>query len=163
MKTLSNMLNMNEHVVCVCKTTKSLALCTLDSVNLEYFCKNFYFRETSKFCENKSREMAKPLCRLLMSGTLYINIWAATRDFQQFSMCDQLRFRPACAYAQSDQSLCLSLEYTMNSKLLTEHHWEFLSLKGDCIGLAESIQSLFLSQNAILLQITCRGLIEAPC
>ena len=33
-----------------------------------------------------------------------------------------------CAYAQSDQSLCLSLEYFMNVKLLTEHHLEFLSL-----------------------------------
>ena len=33
------------------------------------------------------------------------------------------------AYAQSDQSLCYSLEYSMNVKLLTEHHWEFLKLK----------------------------------
>ena len=30
----------------------------------------------------------------------------------------------ACAYAQSDQSLCLSLEYSMTAKLLTEHHLE---------------------------------------
>ena len=29
----------------------------------------------------------------------------------------------------SDQSLCSSLEYSMNVKLLTEHHLEFLSLK----------------------------------
>ena len=29
--------------------------------------------------------------------------------------------RSACAYAQSDQSLCLSLEYSMSGKLLTEH------------------------------------------
>ena len=32
-------------------------------------------------------------------------------------------------YAQSDQNLCLSLEYTMIVKLLTEQHLEFLSLK----------------------------------
>ena len=43
-----------------------------------------------------------------------------------------------CAYAQSDQSLCLSLEYSISVKLLTEHHLEFLSLKGDCTGLSES-------------------------
>ena len=36
--------------------------------------------------------------------------------------------QPACA--QSDQSLCLSLEYSKSVKLLTEHHLEFLSLKG---------------------------------
>ena len=43
-----------------------------------------------------------------------------------------------CAYAQSDQSLCLSLEYFMSVKLLTEHHVEFLSLKGGCTGSFES-------------------------
>ena len=41
-------------------------------------------------------------------------------------------------YAQADQSLCLSLEYSMNTKLLTEHHLEFLSLKGGCTGSSES-------------------------
>ena len=49
-------------------------------------------------------------------------------------MCDQQRLRPACAYAQSDQSLCYSLEYSMIVKLLTEHHLEFLSLKVGCRG-----------------------------
>ena len=29
-------------------------------------------------------------------------------------------------YTQSDQSLCLLLEYSMTVKLLTEHHLEFL-------------------------------------
>ena len=53
-------------------------------------------------------------------------------------MCDQQRLRPACAYAQSDQSLCLWLEYSMTVKLLTEHHLEFLSLKGGCTGSSES-------------------------
>ena len=42
------------------------------------------------------------------------------------------------AYAQSDQSLCLSLEYSMTVKLLTEHHLEFLHLKGGCTGSTES-------------------------
>ena len=42
------------------------------------------------------------------------------------------------AYAQSDQSLCLSLDYSMIIKLLTEHHLEFLSLKRGCRGSSES-------------------------
>ena len=53
-------------------------------------------------------------------------------------MCNQQRLRPACAYAQTDQSLFLSLEFYMSVKLLTEHHLKFLSLKGGCTGLSES-------------------------
>ena len=49
-------------------------------------------------------------------------------------MCDQQSLRSACAYAQSDQCLCESLEYSMSVKLLTEHNLEFLSLKGGCTG-----------------------------
>ena len=52
-------------------------------------------------------------------------------------MCEQQSLRSACAYAQSDQSLCLSLEYSIIVKLLTEHHLEFLSLKGGCGGSSE--------------------------
>ena len=58
--------------------------------------------------------------------------------FQTMWMCDQRRLRPACAYAQSDQSLCSSLVYSMTVKLLTEYHLELLSLKGGCTGLSES-------------------------
>ena len=53
-------------------------------------------------------------------------------------MFDQQRLRPACAYAQTDQSLCLSLEYSMSVKLPTEHDLAFLSLKGGCRGSSES-------------------------
>ena len=53
-------------------------------------------------------------------------------------MCDQQRLRPACAYAQSGQSLCQSLEYSMTLKLLTDRHLEFLSLKGGITGSSES-------------------------
>ena len=38
-------------------------------------------------------------------------------------------------------------------KLLTEHQFEFLSLKGDCTGASEST----LVKNATLLEITCHG------
>ena len=43
-----------------------------------------------------------------------------------------------CAYAQSDHSLCQSLDYSMNVQLLAEHHLEFLSLKGGWRGSSES-------------------------
>ena len=42
------------------------------------------------------------------------------------------------AHTRSLISLCWSFEYSMSVKLLTEHHLEFLSLKGGCIGLSES-------------------------
>ena len=45
-------------------------------------------------------------------------------------------------YAQSDQSLSKSLEYFMFVKLLTEYNLEFLSLKGGCTCLSESIYML---------------------
>ena len=53
-------------------------------------------------------------------------------------MCDQQSLRSACAYAQSDQSLCSLLEYSMIVMLLTEHHLEFLSFKGGCRGSSDS-------------------------
>ena len=53
-------------------------------------------------------------------------------------MCDQQSLKSACPFAQSDQSLCQSLEYSMSVKLLTEHHLEFLSLKVGCRGSFES-------------------------
>ena len=43
-----------------------------------------------------------------------------------------------CAYVQTDQSICLSLEYSMTVKLLTEHHLEFLCLTGGCTDSSES-------------------------
>ena len=83
-----------------------------------------------------------------MNKEVHVVIWAATWDFQQCGMCDQQRLRPACAYAQSDQSLCKSLEYSMSVTLLTEHHLEFLCLKG---GYKSPCQ------NATLLEITCHN------
>ena len=46
--------------------------------------------------------------------------------------------RPACAYAQSDQSLCQLLDYAMTLRPLTEHHLEFQSLKVGCTCSSES-------------------------
>ena len=61
----------------------------------------------------------------------------------------------ACwAYAQSDQSLSLSLEYSMSVKLLTEHHLEFLSLK---VGWTGSSESTLSCQNTTLFEVTCHS------
>ena len=51
---------------------------------------------------------------------------------------DQQTLRSACEYAQSDKSLCQSLEYFMSVKLLTEHHLKFLRFKGGCTGSSKS-------------------------
>ena len=41
-------------------------------------------------------------------------------------------------HAQSDQSLCWSLKYSITVNLLTEHHLEFGSFIGGCTGSSES-------------------------
>ena len=55
----------------------------------------------------KTRSLRLALCWYRPRLTSFTHsIWAATWDFQQCGMCDQQRLRPACAYAQTDQSLC---------------------------------------------------------
>ena len=53
-------------------------------------------------------------------------------------MRDKHMIGSAFVYAKSDQSLCYLLEYSMTVMLLTEHHLEFLSLKGGCTCSSES-------------------------
>ena len=76
-------------------------------------------------------------------------------------MCDEQSLRSACAYAQSDQSLCLSLEYSMGAKLLTEHNLEFLSLKAGCRGSSEStlvkMPHRWYLMSRLILRITHNG------
>ena len=68
-------------------------------------------------------------------------IWAMVWDFQKCGICDQQSRRSACAYAQSDQSICLSLEYSMTatdwtsfavSKLKKEAAQARLSQRSNC-------------------------------
>ena len=54
-------------------------------------------------------------------------------------MYDQHSVSDQPAHAQSDQSLCWSLGYSMSVGLLPEHHLEFLTIKGGCVGLSGSI------------------------
>ena len=60
--------------------------------------------------------------RLVSKVTTLFHKLSRDMGFPQCGMCDKQSLRSACAYAQSDQSLCLSLEYPMSVKLLTEHH-----------------------------------------
>ena len=100
---------------------------------------------------NKGADQTARMCRLVGQifsrqdpfnklKTSQLNIQSHTKiESQQCGMCGQQRLRPATAYAQSDQSLCKSLEYSMTVRLLTKQHLELLSLKGGCTGLSESI------------------------
>ena len=76
-------------------------------------------------------------------------------------MCDQQSLRSACAYAQSDQSLCLSLEYSMSVKLLTEHNLECLSLIEDCTGSSESthVKMPHYWKSHVTAQMLCTALL----
>ena len=78
------------------------------------------------------------ICKYKNLSTRHNHILAVAWDFQQCGMCNQQSLRSACAYGQSDQSLCWLLEYSTSVKLLTEYHLEFLSLKGGCTGWSES-------------------------
>ena len=82
-------------------------------------------------------------------------------------MCDQQSLRSACAYAQSDQCLCQSLEYSMMVKLLTEHHLEFLSLTGGCGGSSEStlvkMSNCWKSQSTAQLYYKKEAYIRLSC
>ena len=46
--------------------------------------------------------------------------------------------QPAQTRSHAGQSFCSSLVYSMSNKLLTEHHLEFLNLKGGCKCSSES-------------------------
>ena len=58
--------------------------------------------------------------------------------FPTMSYVRQAKDQTSLRIPQSDQSLCLSLEYSMTLKLLTKQHLEFLSLKAGCTGSSES-------------------------
>ena len=61
------------------------------------------------YVENSGRYTLFPrkisALRLLVLMSVKLN-WASAWDFQQCGMCDLQSLRSACAYAQSDQSLC---------------------------------------------------------
>ena len=60
------------------------------------------------------------------------------KDGKKMFKVDKFKHCSFFIQVQSDQSLCLSLEYPMIVKLPTKHYLEFLSLKGGCAGPSES-------------------------
>ena len=94
----------------------------------QYWKATFYLRTGKKSVWDCNTEKEHTVIQKKMCNMRFPTMW----------LCDQQRLRPACTYAQSDQSLCLSLEYSMILRLLTEYHLEFLSLKGSCTGWSES-------------------------
>ena len=81
--------------------------------------------------------------------------WAVAWDFQQFGMCDQQMLRPACAHAQTGQSLYWSLKYFMTVKLLSVLHLRFLQCKHRMR--LHRLVWIYNGQNATMLEITCHG------
>ena len=85
-------------------------------------------------------------------------------------MCDQQSLRSACAYAQSDQSLCKLLEYSKSVKLLTEDCLDALSLKGVYTGSSEStlVKMPHCWKSHVTTQLLihcshCGGFVFVPC
>ena len=107
------------------------------SVTLHRVTINTEFNNSRRNNISPDKQMRKIMWHHAAQGCTSYN-WASACDFQQCDMWDQQSLRSACAYAQSDQSLCLSLEYSMTVKLLTDKNLEFLSLKGGCTGSSES-------------------------
>ena len=81
-------------------------------------------------------------CMTEKDSLCFTNIQIIDSSSVKHPLCEpvhEISNNVVCATSKaSDQSLCLSLEYSITVKLLTEHHLEFLSLKGGCTGLSES-------------------------
>ena len=60
-----------------------------------------------------------------------------------------------CAISKASDQPAHTLKESMTVRLLSEHHLEFLSLKGGC--------TVYSCQNATMLEITCRGSLIAAC
>ena len=76
-------------------------------------------------------------CSKFNNCHIYLYNWAATWDFQQCGMCEPLKAQTSLRIsAVWSEPLLVTWIYTL--RLLTEHHLEFLSLKGGCTGSSES-------------------------
>ena len=101
------------------------------STHWEFFRVFTHFKTNIYLCNSSNRmnhiTTTGSLISLLMCKTHYK--CDATWDFQQCGMCI------SAAWSES----LLVAWYSMTIKLLTEHHFEFLSLTGGCTGSSESI------------------------
>ena len=97
--------------------------------------------DDDKIChsQEKNLHMTFHICTcIIITRTSSITKTHLSRHMRFQTMWYVQGLRSACIYGQFDQSLCLSLENSMSVNLLTEHHLEFLSLKGGCTGSSES-------------------------
>ena len=78
---------------------------------------------------------------LFLFSTATLEIYEPRHEVSNNVICATNKassFRSACAYALSDHSLCYLPECSINVKLLTACHLEFLLLKGGYTGSSES-------------------------
>ena len=73
--------------------------------------------------------------------------------FQTKQYVGPAKAQTSLGIAQSDQNLCLSLEFSMTVNILIKHHLEVLSVQGGCTDSSEST----LVKSGTLLEITCHG------
>ena len=122
----------------------------------------FLFRKLGTMSQNlSSAAFLIGALKVYSIPAIHSKILSRNMRFQQCGMCNQQRLRPACAYAQSDQSLCQSLEYALTLRLLTEQHLEFLCLKGGFTGSSESTlvkMPLCWKSHVMAQMICCRPL-----
>ena len=72
-------------------------------------------------------------------------------------MCDQQSLRSACPPMQSDQCLCLSLEYSMIVTAWTPCGVSKLKRR------LQRLVQVYTCQNVIFLEISCRGSFQLKC
>ena len=78
-----------------------------------------------------------PSC--LFKRFLVRNLFIEPSKFLKTLQMSQCMKFPTMLYVRlAKPRSCWTLEYSMSVKLLTEHHLEFLNLKGGCTGLSES-------------------------
>ena len=72
------------------------------------------------------------------------------------------RYQLSCKQCRSRSA---SLEYFMTVKLLTEHHLEFISLKGVCTGSSEStlVKIPHCWKSHVMAQLCCRAHLIESC
>ena len=82
--------------------------------------------------------MAILLKRAKLFKTLFMTLCREPIRLSEELRRHEISNNMACATSKASDQPAHTLEYSMSVKLLTEHHLEFLSLKGSCTGSSES-------------------------
>ena len=101
---MTNCITINPSIFFFLKMLSTFNVCCIYSSALHT---SFYHGSKLYLQYRLEQKQMKEQMKKVMTGRKGVKYkWAVTWDFQQCVMCDQQRLRPACAYAQSDQSLC---------------------------------------------------------